>query len=191
MIEYIKGELVIIGLDYIVIENSGIGYHINYINNSKLMLNESYQIFTYQHIREDENTLYGFLSIDEREFFKRLISVKGLGPKTAMNIFSAITLEQLINAIENNDVALLKKLPKIGAKTASQIVLDLKGKLVVIDNIKSVSNNNINDALEALKSLGYKASELNNVSNIFKENGDLQVDELIKIGLVNLNKARR
>ena len=149
-------------------------------------------MFTYQHIREDENTLYGFLSAAEKDLFIKLISVKGLGPKTAMNMFSAMSMERILDAIETGDVALIKSLPGIGAKTASQIVLDLKGKLVQVSSTPKASvSAEVKDALDALKALGYKGNELTGVEKLFAANPGKTVDEYVKMGLKHMLQSGR
>ena len=186
MIAYLKGKVAMIQMDHIVIETYGVGYQVNFSRPDKVRLNEEVQIFTYQHIREDENTLYGFLSAQEKELFTKLISVKGLGPKTAMNMFGAMNVETILNAIETGDVALIKSLPGIGAKTASQIVLDLKGKLVQVSANKVSIEQEAKDAIDALKALGYKPNELSGVEKLFGANPGKSADEYVKMGLKHL-----
>ena len=105
--------------------------------------------------------MFGFESMEGYEIFLRLISVKGVGAKTALAMLGTCTPERMIEAIENNDVKLLKSLPGIGAKTAQQIVLDLKGKLVEeVQESKAEENQELNDAMDALRALGYRGGEL-------------------------------
>lgn len=192
MIAYIKGKAALVQVDYVIVEAYGIGYQIQFSRPDKIKLNEEVQLFTYQHIREDENTLYGFLNANEKDLFMKLISVKGLGPKTAMNMFSAMSMDRLLNAIETGDVALIKSLPGIGAKTASQIVLDLKGKLVQVSQSSKTSvSSEMKDALDALKALGYKGNELTGVEKLFAANPDKTVDEYVKMGLKHLLQGGR
>ena len=189
MIDYIKGKIVLKSSDYFIIENNEIGYRVNYSNENTLDIGKVYQIHTYQHIKEDENTLFGFLSLNEKELFVKLISVKGLGPKTAMNFFGVASYQQIIHAITCGDIVFLKQLPHIGNKTASQIVLDLKDKLSNITIDPTILNNNVNDAIHGLKSMGYKHSELTNVIELFNRNCSMNTEALLKIGLISLNKA--
>ena len=128
--------------------------------------------------------LFGFLSLAEYELFVKLISVKGLGPKIASGILAIVTPEKLIEAIENGDVALMKTMPGIGAKTASQIILDLKGKLVVSQQDKE-DDARLQDVSEALKQLGYKPSEIKPVLKQLA-NEDLTLPQYIKKALVLL-----
>ncbi len=191
MIAYIRGKVALVQIDHVIVEAYGVGYQIQFSRPDKVKLNEEVQLFTYQHIREDENTLYGFLSAEEKELFIKLISVKGLGPKTAMNMFSAMSMDRLLSAIESGDVALIKSLPGIGAKTASQIVLDLKGKLVQVSSAKTSVSLEAKDALDALKALGYKGNELSGVEKLFASAPGKSVDEYVKMGLKHMLQSGR
>lgn len=165
MIAFIKGTIHSYGNDYVIIENHGIGYRVYVANPMMVKLNEEVVLYTYQHVREDALTLFGFASMEEHDLFMRLISVKGVGPRTALGMLAAASAKEMIMAIENNDVKFMKSLPGIGAKTASQIVLDLKGKLVQEElEVKAEENINIKDAMDALKALGYKPAELQGIA---------------------------
>lgn len=190
MIAFLKGNIALIELDYVLMEVHGVGYKVFFSSPEKVKLNEETQLFTYQHVREDELALYGFLTQEEHGLFLKLISVKGLGPKTAMGIFGKFSSAQIIQSIENKDVDFLKSLPGIGNKTASQIILDLKGKLVNVKDAKEIDDE-ILDALEGLKSLGYKVGELKKIEKYLKEKPGLSSDEYLKIGLQLLMKAKR
>lgn len=183
MLSFISGKVAEIGISNVVIENHGIGYDIAFAHPEKLILNQDVKLYTYMHIREDELSLFGFSSKEEKNLFMKLISVKGLGPKTGMNILAATTLDSLLNAIENGDVAFMKKMPGIGAKTASQIVLDLKGKLVPVESKSESISTELSDALEALKSLGYKPAELAKIRPELQKHAGLSSDEYLKMGL--------
>ena len=156
---FIKGEVVEIESSYIVLENNGIGYEIYTPNPYSFTLNKEYMVYVYEKIGEDEHTLYGFISKDEKELFLKLISVKGLGCKMALPMIALGSIEGIEDAIERENILYLKKFPKIGDKVARQIILDLKGKLVNNVEVK-VSNNELT---EALKSLGYKVADINKV----------------------------
>lgn len=190
MIAYIKGKIVKKNLDSIIVENNNIGYRIYFSQLDKVCIDDTVCIYTYQHVREDEFSLYGFLSSADYDLFIRLISVKGLGPKTAMNAFKVSNTENIIRAIETNDVAYIKKLPGVGAKTASQIILDLKGKLVQeVQEVDSMSQE-ISDALEGLKSLGYKNNEVSSLVKELSKHQNLTSDEYLKFGLQLLMKRK-
>lgn len=190
MIAFIKGTVFAFGLDYVIVENHGIGYRIHFSHPEKLSLKEEKLIYTYQHVREDELSLFGFLTFDEYELFMKLISVKGLGPKTASNILGHTATDKIIGAIETNDIQFIKNFPGIGNKTASQIILDLKGKLISADNHKVKDSLEIKDALVALKALGYKAGELSFLNAEFAKE-ILSTDEYIKLGLKLLMGKKR
>ncbi len=187
MIGFVRGSVHAFGLDYVLIDTGSIGYRISFYHPEALSLGKEMTIYTYQHVREDENTLFGFLSLTEYDLFVKLISVKGLGPKTACNILAAASAERVIEAIENGDVAFMKRMPGIGSKTASQIILDLKGKLVEVEEKAPGVNEKLKDALEALKTLGYKASELKGITKKLQEE-DLSTDAYIRKALTLLAK---
>lgn len=165
MIAFIRGNVYSYGNDYVIMDTGSIGYRVYVANPLKIKKNEEIILYTYQHVREDAQILYGFATMEEHDLFLRLISVKGVGPRTALGMLAMTSANEMIRAIENNDVKFMKGLPGIGAKTASQIVLDLKGKLVEADSdSKSSENQEIQDALEALKGLGYKSNELQGIA---------------------------
>lgn len=184
MIGFLRGTVHHFGLDYVLLDVNGVGYRINFYHPESLKLNQEITIYTYQNVREDEISLYGFLSLAEYDLFIKLISVKGLGPKIASNILSNSSVEAVVTAIETGDVDFMRRMPGIGSKTASQIILDLKGKLVeaevkVREDLKDVS--------EALKQLGYKPAEIKPViKRLEKEEGS--TDELIRKALAMLIK---
>ena len=130
--DYIKGTITNIKNNAIVVENNNIGYLVNVSNPFSYEIGKDYKIYIYQHITEEENTLYGFKTPEEKDFFLKLISVKGLGCKMALPILAVGSIEGIMDAIERENVLYLKKFPKIGDKLAKQIVLDLKGKLEFI-----------------------------------------------------------
>ncbi len=177
MYAYIKGLITEITNNYVVVENNGVGYLIYIANPSTYKLNSEMKIYLYQHIKEDENTLYGFSNKEDKNLFLKLINVKGVGCKMALGMFSSNS-NHIIEAIELEDISYLKKFPKIGEKVARQIILDLKGKLV---SAEVVLNNVNNEVVEALKALGYKQAEINKVL----ENIDLtlSVNDQIKQSL--------
>lgn len=174
MIAFVKGTVCNCGKDCILIENHGIGYRIYVANPLKFQNGSEYTVYTYQYVREDAMMLYGFSTIEEHDLFLRLISVKGVGPRTALGMLAVCGAQDMIAAIEHNDVKFMKSLPGIGAKTAGQIILDLKGKLVETESEEtSEGNAAIKEAMEALISLGYKAGELQGVA---KELGLMELD---------------
>ena len=177
MYSYIKGTITVIEINYVVIENNGIGYIVYVSNPYSYRIGEEVTIYVYQQVREDDNSLYGFKSKDDKDLFLKLISVKGLGPKMALPMFTADNKDIIYNAIENGDVNYLKKFPKIGEKLAKQIILDLKGKLEVNNN----SNKDYTELLETLKSLGYKAADIKRI--LPKINDQSSIEEQVKEAL--------
>ncbi|MBR3265120.1 MAG: Holliday junction branch migration protein RuvA [Erysipelotrichaceae bacterium] len=185
MIGFVRGTVHAFGLDYVLIDVNGIGYRINFYHPEALSKGKEMIIYTYQNVREDELSLFGFLSLEEYDLFVKLISVKGLGPKIASNILSRASVEAIIAAIETGDVDFMRHMPGIGNKTASQIILDLKGKLVETES--EDSKEELKEVAEALKQLGYKPSEIRPVmKKLEKENGS--TDELIRKALAMLIK---
>lgn len=191
MIAFIKGMVSSYTSDAIILENNGIGYRIFVSNPQSIKANSEVMMYTYQHVREDAIMLFGFVTVEEHDLFMRLISVKGVGPKTALNMLAVCPAKDMIMAIESNDVKRLKTLPGIGAKSAQQIVLDLKGKLVEEEmELKVEENTNITDALEALKALGYKSGELQGVSKEMALQEGKSVDQYIRLALGILAKRK-
>ena len=199
MISYIKGRLEIKSKDYIVVDVGGIGYK---IFMSETAINElekgtEVKVFTYMRVREDDISLYGFLNNEELVTFELLISVGGVGAKSAITILSNITPSKFALAVITNDVNTLKKLPGIGAKTAARIILELKDKMKTEQSIEENKNeeikeaivldNKANDAVEALCVLGYTRRDVEKVlSNI--DTNKLTVEEIIKQGLKYLGR---
>ncbi|MFC3932597.1 Holliday junction branch migration protein RuvA [Streptococcus dentapri] len=177
MYDYIKGRLSKITAKYIVVEAGGLGYILNVANPYSFsdQMNQDIQIYLHQFIREDAHLLYGFHDEDEKAVFLNLISVSGIGPTTALAIIAVDDNEGLVNAIDHSDIKYLTKFPKIGKKTAQQMVLDLAGKFIEVpqENGKvaktvSAGNEQLEEAIEALLALGYKASELKKIRTFFE-----------------------
>ena len=200
MYEYIKGTIEFICPEYIVVENSGIGYQIMAPNPFVFPQGKAFKVYTYQHVREDIMALYGFQSIEEKTLFKKLLNVSGIGPKGALAILAFGEPSQVIQAIENENEAFLTKFPGVGKKTARQMILDLKGKLqdVVPDYFPNLFNEEqfkksdaaslaFEEAMLALKALGYSDKELKKISSQL-EKEQLTTDEYIKAALKKLMK---
>lgn len=182
MYEYIKGTITDIESSYIVLESNKIGYLIYTANPYSFNLDTEYKIYIYQQIREDENTLYGFKTKEEKNLFLKLIGVKGLGCKMALPILATGSIAGVIDAIERENILYLKKFPKIGDKVARQIILDLKGKLVVTSN-DNINIGNNSELIDALQALGYKNNEINKVIPFVdvKLNVEEQIKEALKL----------
>lgn len=182
MYDYIKGTITYIKNNAIVIDNSGIGYLVYVSNPYSYELNKDYKVYLHQHITEEENTLYGFKTAEEKEFFLKLISVKGLGCKMALPILAVGSIEGIMDAIERENILYLKKFPKIGDKLAKQIVLDLKGKLEFIGvGISDTEMETENELKEVLIGLGYKEKEITPV--LAKVDTSLPIEGQVKDAL--------
>ena len=154
-------------------------------NPYNFKLNEEYKIYTHQYVREDVLDLYGFLTEDEKEMFLKLISVSGIGPKSALSILAAGKVKEIAKAIEDRNDAYLRKFPGIGSKASMQIILDLKGKLVFEEDIVPV-NSKSSDVEQALMSLGYSKKEVEKV--LSKLDMTLDEGQLIKLALQKMIK---
>lgn len=183
MYGYIKGIVTEIEPSYVIIETGGIGYQIYVPNPYSFPLNKDAKIYTYANVREDEYTLYGFKTKEEKELFLKLISVKGLGPKMALPMLATGSLTMLKEAIETENISYLKKFPKIGDKVAKQVVLDLKGKLDVIATGIFQKEDTTNDLTEALLALGYKQGDIKRVEGKINLSSSLeeQIKEALKL----------
>lgn len=199
MYAYIKGSLEIKTTEYIVIETNGIGYKVFMSESAIDKLGEigsKIKIFTYLKVREDEMSLYGFNTNEELRMFELLLSVSGVGAKSAIVILSNITPSSFALAVITDDVAKLKKLPGIGPKTAQRIILELKDKLKAIQDtdkaeledmleMKKDNSENISEAISALQVLGYTRKEIEKAFEKFKQDS-LEVEDIIKQGLMYL-----
>ncbi len=183
MFSYIKGQVTSMEKNYITLENNGIGYQIFVANPFLYHENEEKTIYLYTHIREDEFSLYGFNSLEEKELFLRLINVKGLGPKMALPMFALGSVAGIIDAIDRENILYLTKFPKIGEKIARQIILDLKGKLSS-DNLTNTSD--FEEVIEVLEGLGYKMSDIKRI--LPKIDRNLKIEDQVKDALKLLLK---
>lgn len=199
MYDYMIGQVTRMTPEYIVLEQSGIGYRLFTPNSYAFKKSkDSVQIYVHHHVREDANLLYGFTSLDERELFRKLIQVSGIGPKGALAILATGDPSQVVGAIENEDETYLVKFPGVGKKTARQIILDLKGKLgallEVIDFASAPDelplfedtshNAALEDAMLALATLGYSERELKKVRPKLESNDALSTtDDYMKQAL--------
>ncbi len=181
MYGYIRGEIVEIDSNYVIIDNNAIGYLVYVPNPYSYKLNKEYTIFIYTCVREEEFTLYGFKDREQKELFLKLINVKGLGPKMAMPIIATGTIDAIAEAIENENINYLKKFPKIGDKVAKQMILDLKGKLNTINTGLFAKEDLSDELMEVLLGLGYKQSDIKKV--ISKVNADNSLEEQVKEAL--------
>ncbi len=193
MITHLNGKLVEKNPTDVVIECGGVGYAVNISLHtfSKIPDNESIKLYTHLQIREDAHTLYGFSEKSEREIFRLLISVSGVGASTARTMLSSISPSQIRDAIATNDVPTIQSIKGIGAKTAQRVILDLKDKILKIygiDEVSDVSGNTSKDeALSALEVLGFTRKQTEKlIDRILMSNPDLSVEGMIKEALKNL-----
>jgi Holliday junction DNA helicase RuvA len=193
MIAHIQGKLVEKNPTEVVIDCGGVGYHINISLHTYSLLPNADQIklFTYLQVKEDGHTLFGFFEKSEREIFKMLLSVSGIGASIARTMLSSLEPKQIIQAIASADVATVQSIKGIGLKTAQRVILDLQDKVLKLYDLDEVSmvmnNTNRDEALSALEVLGFvrKTSE-KVVEKIIKEDPDASVESIIKKALKGL-----
>ncbi|QGY44104.1 Holliday junction branch migration protein RuvA [Maribellus comscasis] len=193
MYEFIKGTVAELNPASIVVEAGGVGYFVNISLNtySKLNGKKETKILLHQVVREDAHILYGFADKNERDLFRNLISVNGVGANTAIMMLSSLSSEEIVSAITTENVAVLKAVKGIGAKTAQRIIIDLKdklGKISETSQILLVPNNTIrNESLSALVMLGFTKKEAEKaVSKILQEQQEATVESVIKQALKRL-----
>jgi len=188
MIEFLTGKIVSKKPEYLIINVNGIGYKLNISINSydQTRLNENIKILTYFSVSENNQELYGFVNNEERELFLLLISVSGIGPKTAINMLSAVSPNDFKNRLIAGEVKMLTSLPGIGPKTARRIIVELKDKFVDVskDELPIETNSQNSDAFYALKSLGFHPKLINEAINkVISLNKKVSTEELIKQSL--------
>ena len=194
MITQLQGKLVEKNPTNVVIDCNGVGYFVNISLNTYAALpeGEAIKLYTYLQIKEDAHTLYGFLTKAEREVFVLLISVSGVGAGTARTMLSSLTAAQVRNAIVNGEVATIQSVKGIGAKTAQRVVLDLKDKMLKLQDLAdeptAIIHSNKEEALAALEVLGFVRKQAEKVLDkvLRTANNELSVEELIKEGLNQL-----
>lgn len=178
MFNYLKGKVVGYGSNFVTLDNNGIGFLIYVANPYAYMEGNDYTIYIYNHVREEEYTLYGFRNEQERDFFVRLLNVKGVGPKLALPMLASST-DALYDAIERENILYLTKFPKVGDKVARQIILDLKGKLVKNDDL--FTNDGLDELMNVLESLGYKKGDIKKI--LPQIDASLPVEQQVKDAL--------
>jgi Holliday junction DNA helicase RuvA len=193
MIAHLQGKLVEKTPTEVIIDCNGVGYHVNISLHTYSLLpsSDAIKLFTYLQIKEDSHTLFGFVEKSEREIFKMLLSVSGIGASIARTMLSSLEPKQIIHAIASADVVTIQSIKGIGSKTAQRVILDLKDKVLKLYDLDEVSmsqsNTNKDEALSALEVLGFvrKSSE-RVVEKIVKDNPDATVENIIKLALKNL-----
>lgn len=202
MYAYIKGELAEKNIDHIVVEAGGIGYliyvpaqSIDYLPDE----GDQIKVYTYLYIREDAMVLYGFLTKDDLEIFKMLITVSGIGPKGGLGILSTLSADDLRFAILSGDSKTISKAPGIGAKTAQRVIIDLKDKISLEEAFEKKLENNAdgvqktlnsstkNDAVLALSALGYSSAESLKAVSKVDITDDMDVEDVLKLALKNMS----
>ena len=200
MYAYIKGTLEIKASDHVVVEANGVGYRIFMSGNTIQRLgelNSNVKVFTHYHVREDNISLYGFYNLEELRMFELLISVSGVGAKSAISILSNITPSAFALAVISNDVKALTKLPGIGTKSAQRIILELKDKLKTEETIAAegdfeiqtvlAKDDNMHEAISALQVLGYPVKDATKAVSTIDCTG-LSVEDIIKKALIYFTK---
>ena len=193
MITQLKGKLVEKSPTNVVIEVNGIGYWVNIslTTFSQIPDNENIKLYTHLQIKEDSHSLYGFYSKKEREIFRLLISVSGVGTSTARTMLSSLDPQQVVEAISSNNVSIVQSVKGIGSKTAQRLIIELRDKILKIYDLDEtyVNSNNTTreEALSALEVLGInKKSSERIVDLVIKENPDISVEEIIKETFKNI-----
>ena len=193
MITHIRGKLIEKNPTHAIIECNGVGYflHISLNTFSKIADAEAIKLYTYFSVKEDSQTLFGFSDKVEREIFKLLISVSGVGTSIARTMLSSMTPKQIQHAIASEDVATIQSVKGIGAKTAQRVIIDLRDKIVKTYELSedSVSSNNTikEESLSALEVLGFSRKQVDRlVQKIIQETPDITLENIIKQALKNL-----
>ncbi|QHS22887.1 Holliday junction branch migration protein RuvA [Virgibacillus sp. MSP4-1] len=201
MIAFLEGKMDAIDESSVFVVVNGTGYEVVCANPFQFqhLQNEFVRIYTYHYIREDQQILYGFKQYEEKQLFAKLLNVSGIGPKGALSILASTSVHDIAVAIEQEDEKLLTQFPGVGKKTARQMILDLKGKVAewmngsadIPQNASargeghpSDSNQEIlNEALEALKALGYSDREIKRITPQLRQSDSTTIDEFVKNGL--------
>lgn len=193
MIDHIRGRLTEKNPTGVVIDCNGVGYFLNISLNTFSQLPETENIMLYSHliVKDDSHTLFGFVTRAEREVFRLLITVSGVGASTARTMLSSLTPEEVIDAIASNDLKTIQSVKGIGSKTSQRLVLDLKDKILkaydISSNFEIPSNSNKNEALSALETLGFVRKKAEKVCDaIVKENPQASAEMIIKLALKKL-----
>lgn len=193
MITHLRGKLVEKNPTYAIVECNGVGYFLHISLNTFSLLKDEENIFIYTDllVKEDSHTLFGFAERAEREVFRLLISVSGVGASTARTMLSSLSPSEVRDAIANGDVPTIQSIKGIGAKTAQRVILDLKDKILKVYDIGEVSqqsnNTNKEEALSALEVLGFTRKQSEKVvDKVVSQDASLSVENIIKLALKNL-----
>ena len=185
MIGKLKGKIDLLGNGYIIIDVNGIGYKVAVSSNilSDLKVGEESKLYIHRHVREDQLSLFGFVTNEDLVFFELLLNVSGVGPKAALNIMSAAPLDSLKDSISKQDPTLLNSVSGIGKKTAEKIIIELRNKTgAVSEGSIFEKSGKSNEVIEALEGLGYKANEIRPVlGEITSEDTEEKIKEALKL----------
>ncbi|OGF48559.1 MAG: Holliday junction DNA helicase RuvA [Candidatus Firestonebacteria bacterium RIFOXYA2_FULL_40_8] len=195
MIGFIKGKIDSKDKDRIIVDVNGVGYEILIPNIERISPpGEDIKVYTYFHVTDKSQALYGFLSLEEKAFFLQLISISDIGPKVALTILSGMELKRLKSAIASGDAPLLQTIPRVGKKIAGRIVIELKDKLKdekVEDYVSSVDEGMEQDVVSALVGLGFNGTAARNAASAarlkFKDKTP-DIEEVIKAALKEISK---
>lgn len=191
MIGFLKGKIDTLNRPFVLLDVNGVGYKVLVPDSvySKLSKNETLKLFTYTYVREDELSLFGFLEMEDLVLFESLLTVSGIGPKTALNIFSFGQRAEIVDAIVKGDYSFFTSVPRLGTKNAQRIVIELKNKMGAGSDVDLSGKDFVENAqvVEALRNFGFSQTEAQNaIRNIKTPN--LTLDEKIKLSLKNLGK---
>lgn len=197
MIASLKGRVLSKGTDGVVVDVNGVGYHL-YVPLRSLgdipEIGEEVFLHTYTNVREDALQLFGFLTEEEKRLFVTLIGVNGIGPKLSLTILSGMPVDRFIEAVHNEDMAILTKIPGLGKKTVARLILELKGRLPATDTTLTVTGDDasvIEDSVSALVNLGYKKPQAQDAVHRAAKNGFSAVEDVIREALRYLTGYER
>ncbi len=191
MIGFLKGSIELLDRPFVYIDVNGVGYKVLISDAiySKLSKDDKIKFFTFTYVREDELALFGFLEVEDLKLFEALITVSGIGPKTALNIFSFGERKDIIEAIIKGDVSFFTSVPRLGTKNAQKIIIELKNKMGAGNDLDLSGKDLLENAevVQALKNFGFSVSEAQKAVREIKTQG-LSLDEKIKLALKRLGK---
>jgi holliday junction DNA helicase RuvA len=191
MIALLKGQVELLQRPFVIIDVNGVGYKVLLPDSvySKLILGEKTKIFTYTYVREDALDLFGFLEVEDLKLFENLLTVSGVGPKTALNIFSFGGRKDIIEAIIKGDVSFFTSVPRLGTKNAQKIIIELKNKMGSVTDLDLSGNELLENAevVQALKNFGFTVSEAQKAVRMVKKEG-ITTEDRIRLALKNLGR---
>lgn len=191
MIAALRGKILIKDTQYCILDVAGVGYKV-YLSSavlSKIAKDQTVQLFTYNHVREDMLDLYGFMEFAELKLFELLIGVSGIGPKTVLNIFAIGSKDDIVNAIMRADDSFFTGVPRLGKKNAQKIIIELKGKLGSTAELELSEDGGDNqDVILALQSFGFSRAEAQEAVRSLDQKAELTAEEKVKLALKYLGK---